>query len=149
MRYPWQDQFSAFCPLHSSAVSVKSTFKSLPAAMSLPSLALCGAQHVLGAELLSCSLTNDIASMWNKVLTTSGHCLILHLCLEMKGKVQHLAAVMTLNKIQVPWNTWTISLENWVRFCVTILIPLHWAQTGCGEKKIIKLHGLSVPAGSD
>lgn len=84
----------------------------------------CSVGHSVFWELLSCSLTSDIASMWNKVLTTSDHYLIFHLCLEMRGEVQHLATVRTLKKIQTTWNTWTVSLENWVRFCVTILRPL-------------------------
>lgn len=84
----------------------------------------CSVGHSVFWELLSCSLTSDIASMWNKVLTTSDHYLVFHLCLEMRGEVQHLATVRTLKKIQTTWNTWTISLENWVRFCVTILRPL-------------------------
>lgn len=77
-------------------------------------------------------------SMWNKVLTTSGHYLILHLCLEMRREVQHLATVMTLNKIQLIWKTWTISQGNWLRFCVTILRPLHWAENWLWWEKMIK-----------
>lgn len=52
MRYPSQDRFSPFCPLCSSAVSVKNTFKRLPAAVSLPAPVLSGAQRVLGTSLL-------------------------------------------------------------------------------------------------